>query len=57
MKPVRHGASNFVYKGPAPGIGDLWCQRVEPREVRIVYEFDDAEREQIAQGRLVRADR
>lgn len=50
MKPVRHGASNLVYRGPAPGIGDLWCQRVKPGQIRVVYEFDEAERKQIAEG-------
>jgi hypothetical protein len=50
VRPVRCGASNLVYRGPAPGIGDLWCQRVKPHEIRVVYEFDDAEREAIAAG-------
>ncbi len=44
MKPVRHAGSNRVYAGPAPGIGDLWTQRVEPGQVRVVYELDDDDR-------------
>lgn len=53
MKPVRHAGSNVIYRGPAPGIGDLWCQRVQPGEVRVVYELDDADRELIAKaGRI-----
>lgn len=50
MKPVRHAGSNLVYRGPTPEIGDLWCQRVKPHEIRVVYEFSDADREQIAAG-------
>lgn len=50
MKPVRHDGSNLVYRGPTAGIGDLWCQRVHPGEIRVVYELDDADRERIAQG-------
>lgn len=50
MKPVRHAGSNLVYRGPTAGIGDLWCERVRPHEVRVVYEFDEADREQIAAG-------
>lgn len=50
MKPVRHAASNLVYRGPAPGIGDLWTQRVKVGEVRVVYEFTDEERAIVAAG-------
>ncbi|MDR5730556.1 MAG: hypothetical protein RB191_24370 [Terriglobia bacterium] len=50
MKPVRHAGSNLVYRGPTPDIGDLWCQRVRPQQIRVVYEFTDAERELIAAG-------
>jgi hypothetical protein len=50
MRPVRHGASNLVYRGPTAEIGDLWCQRVKPHEIRVVYELDDRDREQIAAG-------
>jgi hypothetical protein len=39
-----------VYRGPAPGIGDLWCTRVRVGEIRVVYELDDRERDLIAQG-------
>lgn len=50
MKPVRHAGSNLVYRGPAPGIGDLWCRREAPGEIRVVYELSDADREMIAAG-------
>lgn len=50
MKPIRHAGSDVVYRGPTPEIGDLWCQRVRPGEIRVVYELDDADRERIAQG-------
>lgn len=50
MRPVKHAGSNLVYRGPRPDIGDLWCQRVQPGEIRVVYELDDAERQLIAAG-------
>ena len=50
MRPVRHAGSNVVYRGPTEDIGDLWCQRVKPGEIRVVYELDDQDREQIAAG-------
>lgn len=50
MKPVRHAGSNIIYRGPAAGIGDLWCQRVEPGQIRVVYEFTDEERKLVAAG-------
>lgn len=50
MKPVRHAGSNLVYRGPTPDIGDLWCQRSRPHEIRVVYEFTDDERALIAAG-------
>jgi len=50
MKPVRHGASNLVYRGPTPDIGDLWCHRVTHGQIRVVYEFSDNDRKQIAAG-------
>lgn len=50
MRPVRTGASNDVYRGPSPDVGDLWVQRVRPGEIRSVWELDDDERRLIADG-------
>lgn len=50
MKPIRHAGSHVVYKGPTEEIGDLWCQRVRPGQIRVVYELDDHDRELIAAG-------
>lgn len=50
MKPIRHGGSNLVYRGPSPNIGDLWCQRVRDGEIRVVFEFSDSERRLIVDG-------
>jgi hypothetical protein len=43
----------MVYRGPARGIGDLWCERIQPGEIRVVYEFTDEERAQIVAGARV----
>lgn len=50
MRPVKHAGSNLVYRGPTDDIGDLWCQRIRPGEIRVVYELDDQDRELIAGG-------
>jgi hypothetical protein len=50
MRPVKTAAANWVYYGPTEDIGDLWCQRVEPGHIRVVYELDDNERKLIAEG-------
>jgi hypothetical protein len=57
MDPIRTAAANFVYRGPAENIGDLWVQRVPenaPRyraqEVRSVWDLDRDERALIADG-------
>jgi hypothetical protein len=50
MRPVRHKGSDVIYRGPAPGIGDLWCQRIAPGQIRVVYELDDKDRRVIAEG-------
>lgn len=50
MKPVRTAASNMVYTGPTPEIGDLHCERLRPGLIRSVWWFTPAEREAIARG-------
>lgn len=51
MDPIKTAAANFVYRGPAPDIGDLWVQRVpHDRSVRSVWKPTDAERRLIAEG-------
>lgn len=50
MKPVRHAGCNKVYKGPTPNIGDLHCIEQPDGHIDVVYEFDDADREMIANG-------
>lgn len=50
MKPVKHAGADVCYRGPTEDIGDLWCMRDRPGLIRVVYEFDDAEREAIANG-------
>ena len=55
MIPVRTSRSNFVYRGPAPNIGDAWVERV-PSERAVYLEWlpDEREREAIAAGALIR---
>lgn len=50
MQPVHTEDCNIVYKGPREDIGDLWCHRVRPGQIRITYEFTDEERAQLAEG-------
>lgn len=50
MNPVKFEAANMVYRGPAPDIGDLWCQRVEPGRIATVWEPDEDERRMLAAG-------
>jgi len=50
MKPVRTEASNLVYRGPTPDIGDLHCERLQPGMVRSVWYLSKIERELIAAG-------
>jgi hypothetical protein len=55
MIPVRTSRSNFVYRGPTPDIGDAWVERVpSARAVYLEWQPDDAERELIAAGALIR---
>lgn len=50
MLPVRHAGSNAVYSIDDGSIGDLWVERVKPGEIQVVFEFDDHDRQAIAQG-------
>ncbi len=50
MKPVKFAEAEIVYRGPTAEIGDLWCQRVRPGQIRSVWEFTDEERAVIADG-------
>lgn len=55
MRPVRTAGSNFVYRGPAPGIMDAWVRRERAEgSVYLVWELDDAERVAIAGGASLR---
>ena len=55
MIPVRTRASNFVYRGPTPDIGDAWVERA-PMEhaVYLDWQPSDEERAAIAGGCLIR---
>lgn len=55
MVPVRTAASNFVYRGPTPDIGDAWVERV-PAEHVVYLDWlaSDEERAAIAGGALIR---
>lgn len=50
MRPCRVAQSNVVYKGPSPDIGDLWCERIRPGEIRTVWELTDEERITLLKG-------
>lgn len=50
MRPIKTRRSNFVYRGPTPGIGDLDCQRIAPGHIRSVWVLSDEERGHIAAG-------
>lgn len=50
MKPVCTAASNMVYTGPTPDIGDLHCQRIHPGRIRAIFHLSKAEREHIVGG-------
>lgn len=53
MIPVRTAASNFVYRGPTPDIGDAWVERRQPGEVYITWKPRDEERAAIAAGSMI----
>lgn len=55
MIPVRTRASNFVYRGPSPDIGDAWVERA-PAEHAVYLDWrpSDEERAAIAAGGLIR---
>ena len=54
MIPIRTAASNFVYRGPEPGIEDAWVERrPSERAVYLTWRPSDAEREAIAAGALI----
>lgn len=54
MIPVRTRASNFVYRGPTPDVGDAWVER-RPAEaaVMLTWKPTDEERAAIADGALI----
>jgi hypothetical protein len=54
MIPVRTAASNFVYRGPTPDIGDAWVDRQPGHNVYLDWQPSDEEREAIAAGALIR---
>lgn len=56
MKPVRTEHSNLVYRGPAPEIMDLHCQRIERGRIRSVWYLSAAERAVIAAGGNIELD-
>jgi hypothetical protein len=52
--PVRTRASNFVYRGPTPDIGDAWVERRPAGQaVMLTWRPSEQEREAIAAGALV----
>lgn len=54
MIPVRTRASNFVYRGPTPDVGDAWVERrPADRAVMLTWKPTDEERAAIAAGALV----
>lgn len=54
MIPVRTRASNFVYRGPTPDVGDAWVDRQPGRNVFLDWQPSDEERAAIAGGALIR---
>lgn len=54
MIPVRTAASNFVYRGPTPDIGDAWVERRPGSNVFLDWLPTVEEREAIAAGALIR---
>lgn len=54
MIPVRTRASNFVYRGPSPDIGDAWVDRQPGPSVYLDWQPSDEERAAIAAGALIR---
>jgi len=57
---LRTVKSNFTYKGPREGIGDLPCERIDDTEygrvVRSVWLISDEERAAIAAGANIELD-
>jgi hypothetical protein len=54
VTPVRTHASNFVYRGPTPDVGDAWVERrPTERAVMLTWRPSDMERAAIAAGALV----
>lgn len=54
MIPVRTRASNFVYRGPTPDVGDAWVQRKPARRaVYMTWRPSAQELEAIVGGALI----
>lgn len=57
MIPVRTKNSNFVYRGPEPGIGDAWVERQPSRRcVYLEWQLEEQEKaellEMIKEGKM-----
>lgn len=53
MIPVGNQRTLVTYLGPAPGIGDLQCERVRPGLIRSFWEPSQAELERLREGGVV----
>lgn len=50
MGPIRLAWTKLVYRGPQPGIGDLWCHRVKPGLIESVWKPNEHEAKLLAEG-------
>lgn len=55
MIPIRTRGSNFVYRGPAPDVGDAWVERHRAdHAVYLTWLVSDEDRAAIAAGANIR---
>lgn len=50
MRPIKTPITDTQYRGQEPTTGDLWCHRVQPGQVLVVYELEDADLEMLRAG-------
>jgi hypothetical protein len=56
MKPIKTVDTEIVYRGPTAGIGDLWCHRVEPGQIRSFWKPSEDELRVLNEGGCVELD-
>lgn len=56
MKPIKTKTTELVYHGPTEEIGDLWCHRIRPGEIRSFWKPSKEELALLQDGGCVKID-